>query len=121
FYELPYAQKSGPVLVNAPYAGGTTINTPGGGFDDPWRDVPGGNPFPTTPASATFPIRGSYPLYPKTVKNPYSQQWNLSVQKQVGNNWRAIWGSSILHLRSSRRYHPDPQIGFAPFFGHSQV
>jgi hypothetical protein len=109
FYELPYAQKSGPVLVNAPYAGGTTINSPGGGFDDPWRDVAGGNPFPTTPARATFPVRGSYPLYPKTAKNPYSQQWNLSLQKQVGDNWLFTGnylGTSTIHLWSSYEFNP---------------
>ena len=109
FYELPYSQKSGPVLVNPPYAGGVTLNSPAGGFDDPWRDYPGGNPFPTTPEKATFPLRGSYPLYPKTVKNPYSHQWNLSVQKQVGDNWLMTanyLGTSTIHLWHSFEFNP---------------
>ena len=104
FYELPYSQKSGPVLVNAPYAGGLQVTTPPGGFDDPWSATPGGNPFPINLGNPLFPSRGTYPVFPKTVKNPYVNQWNLSVQKQIGSNWLATanyLGTSTTHLWAS--------------------
>jgi hypothetical protein len=109
FYELPYAQKSGPVLVNAPYAGGLQLTTPPGGFDDPWLGTPGGNPFPITLSNPLFPLRGTYPIYPKTVKNPYVNQWNLSVQRQIGSNWLVsanYLGTSTIHLWASSDIDP---------------
>ncbi|PYS48950.1 MAG: hypothetical protein DMG13_24440 [Acidobacteria bacterium] len=109
FYELPYAQKSGPVLVNAPYAGGLQLTTPPGGFDDPWQGTPGGNPFPINLNNPIFPLRGTYPIYPKTVKNPYVHQWNLSLQRQIGANWLATanyLGTSTIHLWASSDINP---------------
>src|SRR5439155_3777649 len=109
FYELPYAQKSGPVLVNAPYAGGLQLTTPPGGFDDPWLGTPGGNPFPISLRNPLFPLRGTYPVYPKTVKNPYVNQWNLSIQRQIGSNWLVTGnylGASTIHLWASSDIDP---------------
>ena len=109
FYELPYAQKSGPVLVNAPYAGGLQLTTPPGGFDDPWSATPGGNPFPINLSNPLFPLRGTYPIYPKTVNDPYVNQWNLSVQRQIGSNWLATanyLGTSTIHLWASSEINP---------------
>jgi len=109
FYELPYAQKSGPVLVNAPYAGGLQLTTPAGGFDDPWQTTPGGNPFPISLSNPLFPLRGTYPVYPKTVKNPYVNQWNLSLQRQIGSNWLVTGnylGTSTIHLWASSDINP---------------
>jgi hypothetical protein len=109
FYELPYAQKSGPVLVNAPYAGGLQLTTPPGGFDDPWLGTPGGNPFPISLSNPLFPLRGTYPVYPKTVKNPYVNQWNLSIQRQIGSNWLVsgnYLGTSTIHLWASSDIDP---------------
>jgi Carboxypeptidase regulatory-like domain/TonB dependent receptor len=109
FYELPYAQKSGPVLVNAPYAGGLQLTTPPGGFDDPWSATPGGNPFPISLSNPLFPLRGTYPVYPKTVKNPYVHQWNFSLQKQIGSNWLVTGnylGTSTIHLWASSDINP---------------
>jgi hypothetical protein len=107
FYELPYAQKSGPVLVYPPFAGGVTVNN--ASFDDPWASQPGGNPFPINLATYTFPARGSYPLFPAKIKNPYTHQWNLSVQKQFGENWLLTanyLGTSTIHLWSSYEFNP---------------
>ena len=71
FYELPYAQKVRARAGERSLCGRRRRSTiPSGGFDDPWQGVAGGDPFPTTPSSATFPIRGSYPIYPKTVEEP---------------------------------------------------
>ena len=109
FYELPYAQKSGPVLVNAPYAGGLQLTTPPGGFDDPWLGTPGGDPFPISLSNPLFPLRGTYPVYPKTVRNPYVNQWNLSVQRQIGANWLVsgnYLGTSTIHLWASNDIDP---------------
>ena len=62
----------------------TLINPPGG-FANPWLGYPGGNPYPTTQnPNTTYPTAGYYETVPLHVKNTYVEQWNLTLQKQVG-------------------------------------
>src|SRR5439155_5532171 len=56
-----------------------------------------------------FPLRGTYPIYPKTVRNPYVNQWNLSIQRQIGPNWLVsgnYLGTSTIHLWASSDIDP---------------
>ena len=34
-----------------------------------------------------FPLYGAYNLYTPNQPNPYTQQWNVSLQRQFGTNW----------------------------------
>jgi hypothetical protein len=52
-------------------------------FANPWADYAGGNPFPTTPTSP-FPPAGVFVNAPLNYKSMYMEQWNLSVQRQIG-------------------------------------
>jgi hypothetical protein len=86
FYETPH-------LINffgfsrAPPFGNNTVTT-NGTFDSPWINTPGGNPFPIVPGpDVTFPLAGAYVTYPFDVKPPYADQWNVSVQRQLGASW----------------------------------
>ena len=48
-----------------------------------------------------FPQPGNYTSYPLDPKITYLQQWNLSIQKQIGANWLAsasYLGNNTVHL-----------------------
>jgi hypothetical protein len=78
------------VPLNPPWGYTITVNTPPGGFSNPWQGYPGGNPFPaptTFPKDFQFPAGGTYVFEPKDAKATYLQQWNLAVQKQLGTDW----------------------------------
>jgi hypothetical protein len=73
-----------------PYGNNLTLNNPAGGWSNPFSAYPGGDPFPLpNPPAKTAPFvqEGVYinaPLHPRVT---YFQEWNLSVQEQVGSNW----------------------------------
>ena len=54
-------------------------------FDDPWVNTPGGNPFPiVAQPDMAFPPYGGFVTFPLDMKPPYADQWNVSVQRQIG-------------------------------------
>ena len=60
-------------------------------FGNPWQGFPGGNPFPRIlTKDSTFINFGGYENMPLNAKSTYSQQWNLSIQRQVGSNWLVL-------------------------------
>ena len=75
----------------APWGDSITLVDPAGGLSNPYATYPGGNPypkpFPPTAANAFFPTSGSYFVVPTNLKQAYSQNWNLSVEKQFLKNW----------------------------------
>jgi hypothetical protein len=67
---------------------GTELTVNNGTFDDPWVNTPGGNPFPIVAnPDIMFPPNGGFVSFPLDMKPPYSNQWNVSVQRQVGAAW----------------------------------
>jgi len=57
-------------------------------LSDPWATYPGGNPFPTVlNKNVPFPTYGSVVTHPYNTKPPMVNQWNLSVQRQIGTDW----------------------------------
>jgi hypothetical protein len=60
----------------------------GGTFEDPWLNFPGGDPFPIAPGSATsFVPFAVWTVIPQDTKPAYINQWNLSLQRQLGADW----------------------------------
>ena len=48
-----------------------------------------------------FPIPGNYTTYPLDLQPTYLEQWNLSLQKQIGANWllsASYLGNNTVHL-----------------------
>jgi len=90
--------------TSPPRAFNTTIRSPAGGFEDPYRNFPGGNPFPWVfdATKAQFPPYASfYPAIRYNMVPTMVQTWNLSVQKQVGTNYLtsiSYLGSQTTHL-----------------------
>jgi len=87
-------------------------------FSDPWGTYPGGNPFPlATGKNALFPLFGSYRTDPFNYHPNYINQWNLSIQRQMGANWLVTLnylGSSMIHLVSDAQLNPAVFLGLGP-------
>jgi Carboxypeptidase regulatory-like domain len=89
-YDITPMQQYDRFGFGPPWASTVTILSPPGGFADPFLGYPGGNPFPQPsppPSSAVFVAAGQYVNLPLYARPTYMQQWNLSVQRQVGDAW----------------------------------
>jgi hypothetical protein len=86
FYDLPHIFNFIGFDRGTPF--GTELVVNNAPFDDPWVNTPGGNPFPIVAhPDMTFPPFGGFLSFPLDMKPPYSDQWNVSVQRQVGASW----------------------------------
>jgi len=99
-YDMPHTLFAYGFSQAPPWA--AVINLPTVSLADPWATYAGGDPFPFNLAkNATFPSFSSYTSYPLNIQVPYLQQWNVSVQKQIGANWlfsASYLGNSTIHL-----------------------
>lgn len=74
----------------APWGNTISLSSPTGGFSNPYAGVSGGNPFPLPSppvASQTFPQQAAYITLPLHFRPTNTQQWDLSIDKQVGKSW----------------------------------
>jgi hypothetical protein len=87
FFDVPTMEMQFDSFANPPYGGQIIVNNPPD-FAHPWGNQPGGDPFPynLTP-NFPFPVGGSYRVFPLDKTANYTQQWNLSVQRQFGADW----------------------------------
>lgn len=100
FYDAPHLFFNTRFSNNPPWGAQITIPNPVGGFSDPYLGYPGGNPFPALNdnwQSVAFPAAGVYVNAPIDLRPTQLHQWNLSVQKGVGN-W--LFSASYLGNRS---------------------
>ncbi len=109
-YDTPPLQYFDRFGFGPPWASAITITSPQGGFANPYLGFSGGNPFPLPtppPANAAFPAGGQYANLPLSIRLPYMQQWNLSVQRQVGSDW--LISANYLGNKSSHRWLTSQQ------------
>ena len=86
FFDLPHIWNFLGFDRGTPF--GTELTTTNTTFDDPWIFTPGGNPFPIEAhPDMTFPLYGGFVSFPLDMKPPYPDQWNVSVQRQLGSAW----------------------------------
>jgi hypothetical protein len=110
FYDTPQLFFYTRFANNPPW--GAQISLPLVSFTNPWATYPGGNPFPaaaTVSKTSVFPLAGVYVNMPLNVNPPYVQQWNLSVQKQVGQNLllsASYFGNTTTHFWTARELDP---------------
>jgi hypothetical protein len=110
FYDTPQLFFYTRFANNPPW--GAQISLPSTNFSNPWATYPGGDPFPALNAVAKnmqFPLAGVYVNMPLHVNPPYVQQWNLSLQKQVGANLLlsvSYFGNETTHLWSGTETDP---------------
>jgi hypothetical protein len=85
---------------------------------NPWANYPGGNPFPiSVDKNSKFPLAGGFVTFPLDWRPMYLNQWNLSVQKQVGKDWLVsvnYLGNTTVHLFSSNQANPAVFLGTGP-------
>lgn len=127
FYDTSNLWNEMHVVLNPPW-GNTVSFTPatvnvsssnpalGGGLANPYFDQPGGNIFPTPfypPANFPFTANGAFVFQNQNIKPTYSQQWNLSIQKQLGANWlvsASYLGNKTTHIWLGNNDDPDVVI-----------
>ena len=108
FYDMiPVAFHLGTTTA-APHEPNVTVN--GVRIEDPWASQPGGNPFPISLGrDARFPLLSAYAALPYDSPNPTVQQWNLSIQRQIGSDWLAsasYLGTHTTHLWTVQSVNP---------------
>jgi hypothetical protein len=79
-------------------------------FDNPWANYPGGNPLPII-KDKNFPFAegASFQNGSLDMKPTYSQQWNLSIQRQLGADMlvsAAYVGTQLVNLWTSTEANP---------------
>ena len=111
FYDTPQLFFNTRFANNPPWGAQITLTNPAGGLTDPYQGYPGGNPFPglaTISSDSFFPLAGVYVNAPLHIKPTYLQQWNLSVQQQVGE-WLfsgTYLGNKTTHLWTGTEANP---------------
>lgn len=107
--------------INIPLATGAAAcsspNVPAGTCDtfaNPWAFYPGGSPFPVKQnASSAYPIYSYYESVPLHVHNTYMEQWNLTLQRQIGRAWlvkASYLGNDMVHLWMDQELNPGVYI-----------
>jgi hypothetical protein len=97
-----------------PFGNRVVLASPVGGLEDPWRGIPGGNPFPyEIGKNAPFTGYGAFYSQRYDLKSTYSQSWNLGLQRQIGTGWLAsasYMGSNLIHVWGSKPLNPAVYI-----------
>jgi hypothetical protein len=106
--------------AGAPWNGTTSLVNPT--FSDPWNlpsatytsGYPGGNPLPSTFTKSTpFQLNGAYDNLRQNAKSTYIQQWNLSVQRQVGQDW--LLAANYLGNQDVHLWGPQIQMNYSVY------
>jgi hypothetical protein len=102
-YEQVPIQWFSDTLTVSPFFSRITVTSPPGGLSDPWRGHVGGNPFPLTDFGPDAPFGQGVEILNRDPdqKTPYTQSWNLNIQKQLGTSWIAsssYIGSQSVHV-----------------------
>jgi len=114
FYDLQSLNYYIGFAQGSPFGSQVTLNFPPS-FENPWSSYPGGNPFPV-PVNSSVPFNpfASYETLPFNARSTYAQQWNLSLQKQIGTDWLAqanYIGSETVHVWTGNQVNPGVFLG----------
>ena len=117
-YDLPPGDYHYVNAGAAPFA--NRLRVRGVLFDDPYRNFPGGNPFPfpfPPPREAVFPAFGAYGTVDPDVNSPRVQTWNVTVEQQAGSDWglaASYLGSYADRLWGGVALNPGIFMGLGP-------
>ena len=94
--------------ISPPYNYDVTVNNPK--YDDPWANYPGGSPFPATyNKSAQFTTFGGITEMPYHLDPSQAQNWNLSIQRQFGQDFvvsASYLGAHVIHMLMTAPLNP---------------
>jgi hypothetical protein len=114
FYDMPHTLFYYNYSSEPPWGESITLTNPPGGFANPWQGYPGGSPYPVTLSpSFVFPTGGYWETVPLNVRTTYLEQWNFSVQKQLGTSWllkASFMGNNVVHLWTDQELNPAVYI-----------
>ena len=113
-YDFVNAQFHLNTSVAPPFNAEARVTNPVGGFDDPWRGTGNETFFPfTTGPNSPFPLTGPYISILPDLAPPRQQSWNVSFQRQIGDNLAAsatYLGSYSDRLWNVRSLNPSVYI-----------
>ena len=121
FYADPEMANYETYSYIAPYGNQISLTSPTGGLSDPYAGIPGGDPFPLPfppPIDALFVPAGQFFTLPLHIHPPNTQQWNLSIQRQVGAD--LLLTASYIGNKSTHRWVGiplDPAVYIAGMCG----
>jgi Carboxypeptidase regulatory-like domain/TonB dependent receptor len=112
------------MYFSAPF--GNTVSASGGTLTNPWSTI-GGNPLSSLATlqgigvyahNLPFPLSATYVNTDMSNFHPvYMNQWNLSIQRQVGQDWLLsanYVGNSTIHMISGENVNPAVFLGTGP-------
>jgi hypothetical protein len=110
FYDMEAAELNLATPQGPPWGGKVQLTNPAGGFDNPFGAEAGGNPFPfTLSKNVAYPDAGVFTTFNHNTHEPYVQQWNFGIQRQIGKDWlvgASYIGNELLHLYGSSELNP---------------
>jgi len=116
-YDLPNGEYE---LINAnspPFGNRTLVEDPPGGFDHPYTQF-GGDPHPIlTNRNTPFIQYGAFGAVDPDINSPRIQQWNVTVEKQLGRAWQveaSYLGSYTDRLWNQVAINPGVFLGTGP-------
>jgi len=91
-------------------------------YQNPWKNYPGGDPFPIpfgpdVTRSVPWPRNGYVNVYNPDQPNMQVSQWNLSIQRQVGQDFlisASYLGNHSIHMSMNRQYNAPVFLGLQP-------
>jgi hypothetical protein len=109
FYNRPNLTTYGGYSSSAPNGNSVTVQNPTS-FANPWANFTGGDPFPVVVTkNFKFPLAGSYYAFSPHARSTYQNQWNLSIQHEIANNWlvsAGYIGTNIIHMWTGGALNP---------------
>ncbi|MGD0797321.1 MAG: TonB-dependent receptor [Acidobacteriaceae bacterium] len=116
FFDEPESFTDSAFGAAPPWGNSISLTAPAGGFVNPFQAYPGGNPFPLPfppNSTAKFNPAGAYVNLPLGLHHPYMQQWDLSLERQLGVDWVAsasYIGNKSTHIRAGTEENPAVYI-----------
>jgi hypothetical protein len=116
FFDAPESFTDSAFGAAPPWGNSISLTAPAGGFVNPFQAYPGGNPFPLPfppNAAAKFNAGGAYANLPLNLHHMYMEQWDLSLEKQLGSDWvvsASYVGNKGTHLRAGTEENPAVYI-----------
>jgi hypothetical protein len=100
-----------------PFGNRSLITDPPGRMDDPYGHV-GGDPHPiVTNRDVAYPAFGSFGTMNPAINSPRVQNWNVTLERQVGSNWAAAMsylGTYSDRLWAQTAINPGIYMGLGP-------
>jgi len=117
-YDFPSAQFLYIAASAFPFSNRVELN--GVPFEDPYRNVPGGDTHPLPrdpPFDAQFPGFGAYGVIDPGINSTRVQSWNVTFERQIGAAWQgsvSYLGSYADRMWGQAHINPSNFMGLGP-------